>query len=185
MPSRLRQKAESREKILKAAASLFRKDGFSFTGIDRLMEKAGLTAGAFYAHFDSKDHLLEEALQYALNRSFDVFLRGTAGLPPEERTKTLLRLYLSPAHRDLPQKGCPLVGLAAELGRQNDRIHRIVADYVERLAALVAEGLTPIPPEQRRSEALSLVAGAVGALLLSRMTKGNPLSDEILNPAAA
>lgn len=181
MPSRLKRKEESREKILKAAASLFRKNGFSLTGIDALMEKAGLTAGAFYAHFDSKEQLLEEALKYALDQSFAFLTAGLADLTPEQRTKALLKIYLSPEHRDLPQKGCPIASLAAELGRQNDRIRKIVADYIERLTGFVAEGLPRIPAERRRAEALSLLTGAVGALLLSRMTKGFSLSEELIH----
>jgi TetR/AcrR family transcriptional repressor of nem operon len=180
MPNRLVQKQETRQKILKAASELFRKNGFSFTGIDALMEKAGLTAGAFYAHFDSKEHLLEESLKHALDESYERLTGFMADVPLPQRAETLLRLYLSEAHRDAPHKGCPMVGLAAELGRQSAPVRKIVAAHVERMAVYLAEGFKEGTAEERRAWALAMVTSAVGGLLLSRMTKGLPLSEEFL-----
>lgn len=180
MPSRLIQKQETRQKIIKAASELFRKNGFSFTGIDALMDKAGLTAGAFYAHFDSKEHLLEEALKTALDESYKRLTGYMDNVPLEQRAETLLRLYLSEAHRDAPHKGCPMVGLAAELGRQSETVRKIVAAHLERMTAYLAEGIKDGTAEERRARALGLVTSAVGGLLLSRITKGLPLSEEFL-----
>lgn len=175
-----RNKTESRELILKAASELFRKDGFEASGIDSLMENAGLTAGAFYAHFDSKSQLLEEALDYALNRSFESLTAKLDGLSSKEKIYTVFSRYLSVGHRDQPEKGCALVGLAAELSRQDTKIRQIVAAYIERLANYIAEELTDIPEDERFDRAIQMITSAVGGLLLSRITKGSALSDTFL-----
>lgn len=178
--SRARQKEQSRERILKAAAELFRAEGFAACGVDALMEEAGLTAGAFYAHFASKKQLLAEALRYSLDQSYHSLVKGTEGLTASQRGQAIMARYLSPQHRDTPSRGCPLVSIAAELARQDQDVKDIIAEYLSRLAGLVAEGLVNVPAARRRQEALALISQAVGALMLSRLTAGTALSDRIL-----
>ncbi|MGZ5280239.1 MAG: TetR/AcrR family transcriptional regulator, partial [Pseudobdellovibrionaceae bacterium] len=103
-----RQKQESRQNILNAAAQLFREKGFHATGVDELMEKAGLTAGAFYAHFKSKKELLHEALRYCLEANRGRLLQGTENLKGLDFIETVLARYVSELHRDNPKVGCPL-----------------------------------------------------------------------------
>src|SRR5690349_5483742 len=113
------QKAQSKEKILSAASKLFCTQGFHATGVDQLMEKAGLTAGAFYAHFKSKKALLKESLQFAIRQNRSVLLHGTEGLKGRKLVETILQRYVSAVHRDHPEAGCPLPAVGAELHRHS------------------------------------------------------------------
>lgn len=162
---RRRQKQKSHERILKAAAELFRKQGLDATGIDEIMVKAGLTAGAFYAHFKSKDHLIEEAVWSSV---------------PSLMTRNaheFLRAYLSAAHRDRPDRGCPLATLGSDLARSGRRLR---SKSTERLKTVIAGAVTSPTSEQKR-KAMANLSLAVGALILSRITQGTELSDEFLN----
>ncbi|HTL12192.1 MAG TPA: TetR/AcrR family transcriptional regulator [Bdellovibrionota bacterium] len=172
-PTRAEQKAQTRQRILKEAARLFREQGYAATGVDAIMEAAGLTAGGFYAHFKSKDDLLEHTLSEALDQSWNRLTAGLEGAPAEKRAQLLAR-YLSPQHRDNPGVGCPLVGIAAELTHHSEKTAALVARHLERLAG--AMGRLGIPREQ----ALGEFSKAVGALLLARLVRGQTLSDEIL-----
>src|SRR3712207_3437225 len=93
-------KTRSRAKIVKAAAGLFRRQGYLGTGIDSVMAKAGLTAGAFYAHFGSKSELFAEALGAATEVSRAALTAGLEGLSPQERFAAVVKRYLSREHRD-------------------------------------------------------------------------------------
>jgi TetR/AcrR family transcriptional repressor of nem operon len=70
------QAAQNRERILDAAAQLFRERGFEGIGLADLMKKAGLTHGGFYGHFASKDDLIAQASARELTRSLAHGTRG-------------------------------------------------------------------------------------------------------------
>lgn len=160
---RQKQKDQSRARILKAAAQLFRRQGLQATGIDQIMAKAGLTAGAFYAHFKSKDHLIEEVLWSTLPIS--------ESWPPGK----FLELYLSAYHRDHPEHGCPLATLGSDLARaQRGLKSRIATKLAETIAKRTGGGA------EAKRRALRTLSTAVGALILARMTQNTDLSDEFL-----
>lgn len=173
-----RQKEESRENILKAASQLFREKGFQATGVDELMEKAGLTAGAFYAHFKSKKELLHEALRYGLQKNRGRLLQGTEDLQGLDFIETVLARYVSEAHRDNPKAGCPLPALGAEIHRSGGDSQDMVSLYLEEWIRIFEPALKGATGE-KRAEALRLMSQAVGAILLSRMAEP-ALSKEIL-----
>ncbi|MBI3544620.1 MAG: TetR/AcrR family transcriptional regulator [Deltaproteobacteria bacterium] len=170
------QKTETRRRILDAASALFLRQGFGATGVDGVMAEAGLTAGGFYAHFRSKTHLLAEALRHSFENGMTTRAFSAENRSSEERIRAFIDLYVSPTHRDQPELGCPLVGLAAELGRESAEVRRIVAAYLESAIHAVAGS-------RHRKKALAALATMVGAVLLSRITRGTPLSDEILAAA--
>lgn len=163
--SRQMQKIESREKILKAAATLFRKQGLNATGIDQIMAKAGLTAGAFYAHFKSKDHLIEEMLWTVLP------------MKPDQPINEFVPDYLTEFHRDHPELGCPLATLGSDLARAPKKLKSRIS---ERLNATILNRLPEQTPRAKK-EALRRISMAVGALILARMTEDTELSDEFLS----
>lgn len=162
---REKQKTESRKKILDSAAALFRKQGLQATGIDQIMKKAGLTAGAFYAHFKSKDQLVEEVLW----RTLPQYQSATP--------KDFLDLYLSHAHRDYPEKGCPLAMLGSELGRAHKKLKKNISLKLEEVIRERAKNPSP----EVKKKVLKTLSLAVGALILSRMTQDTKLSDEFLD----
>jgi TetR/AcrR family transcriptional repressor of nem operon len=111
----------------------------------------------------------------------DSWSRLTAGLGGEKPVsetsrRAFLERYLSKEHRDHAAEGCPLVGIAAELARSTKRASRVTARHLERVIATLAshEG------GAGRARAIAEVSSAVGALLLARLLRGEPLSDEIL-----
>lgn len=178
MNQKLKQKEESRFKILQAASRLFREKGYHATGVDELMEKAGLTAGAFYAHFKSKQDLLNHSLVFCMGENKARLLQGTEKLKGLPFIEAVLRRYVSEIHRDHPEAGCPLPSVASELPRHSEESAELVSQYLNKLANSMAEHLSGTK-EQKRERALQLMSQAVGAVLLSRMTRGK-LSKEIL-----
>src|SRR5205085_12653156 len=111
------QKQATRRRIIDVAARRLKRDGIDGSGVARLMADAGLTNGAFYAHFESKEDLVANALVEQLREkreSFSAQPTGRAGL------EQIVRAYLSVEHRDNPEDGCPSAALLDELGRSTD-----------------------------------------------------------------
>ena len=173
------RKDASRRRIVEVAAERFRSDGIAASGLAGIMSSAGLTNGAFYPHFRSKDDLVRESVTAALDetsRRFETALT-TGGL------EAGLKAYLSPAHRDNPGQGCALAALLPELARQPSEARR---SYAERFLAMVRQVSAALPPKTRDREAaaLGILATVIGALQLARAVQGTALSDRILTAGA-
>src|SRR5690606_11646725 len=108
-------KAQTHQRILHEAAARFRKDGIGATGLQPLMKALGLTHGGFYAHFKSKDDLVEKALRCAVDQIGE---SNKQTLGEDTSAAAFIDVYLSSTHRDAPDKGCPLPTMAAELGQR-------------------------------------------------------------------
>lgn len=181
------QMAENRERILDAAAQLFREKGFDGIGVADLMKSAGLTHGGFYGHFASKDELMAQASARALQRLQAAWaaLAHEAAAHGQEPLAAIEAAYLSPRHRDAPGQGCLLAALGSDTARQGPAVRRAVTEgvraQVDGLARLVP-GRTKAAKRQR---ALSDYASLVGAMVLARAVDDPALSDEILHAAAA
>lgn len=182
--SRLQQ-AANRDAIEDVSARLFRERGLNGVSVADLMAAAGLTHGGFYGHFDSKDALAAAACTRAFAQSSQ---RRAAWLAhvndTDDRRSGFVARYLSVRHRDDPGHGCPAAALACDVGREpRDKPVRSayaagLANMVKAVAALSAAGATGAA--RQRAQALTDVATLVGALVLSRATKGDPISAEIL-----
>lgn len=173
------RKDASRRRIVEVAAERFRSDGIAASGLAGIMSSAGLTNGAFYPHFRSKDDLVRESVTAALDetsRRLETAL-ATGGL------EAGLKAYLSPAHRDNPGQGCALAALLPELARQPSEARRA---YAERFLAMVRQVSAALPPKTRDREtaALGILATVIGALQLARAVQGTALSDRILTAGA-
>jgi TetR/AcrR family transcriptional regulator, transcriptional repressor for nem operon len=180
------QKVESKERILNVASRLFKKNGFSATGIDQIMEEAGLTAGAFYAHFKSKTDLLEQSIEHSFKLSRHLLFKDTENLTGEEKIRTIMNRYVSTNHRDLPERGCLLPALASELHRGSNKSAEIISRYLNKWAELLAMNLESDESiTVKKKKALQIISQAVGAILLSRIVKKTDLSDEIINSTRA
>lgn len=178
------QKIESKERLLNVASRLFKKNGYSATGIDQIMLEAGLTAGAFYAHFKSKADLLDQCIEHSFQYTFQHLFKDTAQLRGEEKIQTILNRYVSKSHRDLPEKGCILPALAAELYRGSKKSKEIINQYLNKWAEILgSEFSEPISAEEKKQKALKLISQAVGVILLSRMVKETELSNSLINSA--
>src|SRR3954463_15863967 len=110
-------KEATRRRIVETAGRRLKQDGIDGSGIAALMADAGLTNGAFYAHFDSKDELVATAGADQLREQ-----RGSFAPQPRDGAggEQIVRPYLSAAHRDNPEDGCPSAALLDEIGRGTD-----------------------------------------------------------------
>ena len=162
--------AESRDRIVEAAARLFRERGLDGVGIDAIMEAAGLTHGGFYRHFRSKDDLAAEAVGLVLPR-------GTASA---DDVAGYAVQYLSVAHRDEPGRGCVMAALGGDAARGGAGVRR---RFTELVSANIARFLpwfgAPDRPDAR-ARAIAGLSAMVGALVLARAVDDPALSDEIL-----
>src|SRR4051794_18303174 len=172
-------KDASRRRIMEVAAERFRSDGIAASGLAGIMSDAGLTNGAFYPHFKSKSELVRETLAAVMDDQLSEMREVvTAG-----GIDAAIAAYLSPEHRDNPDRGCTLAALLPELAREpaETRTH-----CAERLEAMVSQIASALPPRtgDREAAALGIYATLVGALQLSRATAGTDLSDRILTAGA-
>jgi TetR/AcrR family transcriptional regulator, transcriptional repressor for nem operon len=171
-------KQESRQRIVDSAARRFKTDGIDGSGIATLMKDAGLTNGAFYGHFDSKEDLVRTALGHQLDAQRAVLAGlepGVAGL------RQFVRLYLSVDHRDDVGGGCPSAALLDEIARCADMTR---ASYTEGMMGIVddlAGRLTDGVTIRARVQVLGLFASMVGTLQLSRAITDQALADEVLD----
>ena len=170
--------AENRERIVDAAANLFRDKGFDGIGLDAIMEQAGLTHGGFYRHFGSKDELAAEALARALAASVQK-QAGFASLPD------LVSAYLSPRHRDDRSGGCAIAALGPDIARQGRGVRRRLTQHLRDRFDWLAQRVGGRGAAARRQQAIATFAGLVGALVLARAVDDRALSDEILAAARA
>lgn len=172
-------KDATRQRILDVASRRFREDGVAAAGIAGLMADAGLTNGAFYAHFGSKEDLVREVLLDVLEQRRDVLQRAVdagAGL------ETGLREYLSAQHRDAPGRGCPVAALAAEVARHPGKTRTAFTKKIEEIIALLAKLLPAgARADVRRRTAIAIYGLLSGTLQLARAVNDKRLSDEILD----
>jgi TetR/AcrR family transcriptional regulator, transcriptional repressor for nem operon len=170
--------AENRERILRAAARLFREGGIARVGVDAVTEAAGLTHGSLYSQFGSKERLAAEALSYAMARS-------TAKLDAVESLPEYVSLYLAETHRDAPGRGCTVAALCCEMPRESAAVRHSFTDGLRGMVERVSRLLPRMPERQREDEALTVVATLVGALVLARAVDDPKLSARILKAGKA
>ena len=171
--------AESRKRILDAAATLFRETGFDGIGLGDIMKAAGLTHGGFYGHFGSKEDLEAQALSLALARSVTDWseLVDSAAARP---LAALAGQYLSPDHRENVGEGCPFAALGSDTARRGERVRSAFTAGLEPFLALLSNIIPGRCKAQRRRKAIAILAEMVGAIILARAVNNPALSDEIL-----
>src|SRR5438034_8930313 len=111
------QAAENRQTVINVASRLFRENGFDGIGLKDLMEAAGLTQGAFYKQFASKDDLAAQASRRALESAYQQWT-AAAEANPQDPLSAVVAFYLSMEHRAERMDGCPVVALGADAARQ-------------------------------------------------------------------
>ena len=167
--------AETRKRIVRAAARKFREQGIVATGLNDLMKAAGLTHGGFYKHFESKDQLVAEACADAVEAAI-----AGMGMEAQPTINAAVAAYLSTRHRDDPASGCPLAAIGSELSRTDTKTREAATEGFKRLVAVLA-GKSKTQNARRR--ALVAVATMIGAVTMSRVVTDPGLSAEILSAA--
>jgi TetR/AcrR family transcriptional repressor of nem operon len=173
-------KDETRRHILDVASAQFRESGIAAVGLAGIMSEAGLTNGAFYSHFASKEDLVREVVMDSLTRREE---RHKANLQNGVALETTIRDYLSTRHRDRAGTGCPTAALAAEIARHPKATRDAFTTKMSDIVALMAEQIGEGSVEQRRRKAITIYSTMVGALQLSRAVNDRKLSEEILENA--
>jgi len=175
-------KEATRRRIVETAGRRFKKDGIDGSGIATLMADAGLTNGAFYAHFDSKDDLVAHVVADQLQtqaEAYEALSPGRAGL------EEFLRDYLSPRHRDHRDAGCPSAALLDEIGRCPKTTKRAYTNGAQAILGQIASRLTPEDPDAAQRRALALFTMVVGTMQLARAVADKKFADEILEQGIA
>ena len=173
-------KDETRRHILDVASAQFRESGIAAVGLAGIMSEAGLTNGAFYTHFASKEDLVREVLMDALTRREE---RHKANLENGVAVETVIRDYLSTRHRDRADTGCPTAALVAEIARHPKATRDAFTGKISDIIALMAKQVRQGSAEERRRKAITIYSTMVGALQLARAINDRKLSDEILENA--
>ena len=159
---------------MSAAASLIRRKGIEGTSVAEVMDRAGMTHGGFYRHFDSKSDLVAEAISEAFRAGLDVFDDDQAGT--RDQAKEYVEQYLSDRHVQTPEIGCPLPILSSEVARGAGPWRDSLCRGVDTATTRLAEGIE----DAEQSDALVVLSLLVGTLSLARGIGEGPLRDELL-----
>jgi len=170
-------KHETRRRIIESAGRRLKRDGIDGSGVATLMKDAGLTNGAFYAHFASKEDLVANAVADQLRQqrtSVGADSPGRAGL------EQFVREYLSIEHRDSPEDGCPSAALLDEIGRSTDAVKQAFTEGLLAEIDCMAARLAPDDPRSAQVKALTAFGMMVGTMQLSRALTDRRLADAVL-----
>ncbi|WP_394834697.1 TetR/AcrR family transcriptional regulator [Pendulispora rubella] len=185
MNAKEEQKERSHETILESASRLLREKGIAGARVAEVMKGAGLTVGGFYAHFDSKEALIEAALRRTAAGMRRRLFTKLEDKPPADRAEVVLKRYLSVAHRDAATEGCPFPAVVGEIATTAPEHGEILSQQVEALVGELEAHLPPAGPLSRRHLAIALVALMTGGLSLARALRSTELSDEVLRACRA
>src|SRR4029077_18095283 len=172
--------AVTRQRIIKAAAEEFRKNGIAGTGLSDLMAAAGLPHGGFYRHVDSKDQIVAEACTAAAESLVEQLAASASRKSPQRGLKTIVEKYLSAAHGEEPADGCPLAALGSEMARADKRTRAAATQAFLKLVGVIAPKFGKTRPDVGRKRALVAAATMIGALTMSRIVTDSELSATIL-----
>lgn len=172
MPYAPEMKQKSRGKILKEAIRLFKERGFEDVSIDEVMGEAGLTRGAFYAHFTSKADLIAQAFRAASGVP-------TPAMASAEELGRFADTYVSAMHRDNPGAGCPVAALTAEIAREGPQAREAYTEFLKYFTGVIDSYLGN-DKDDLSDDALALVAQMVGAVQISRAVADPMLSTRVL-----
>ena len=172
------QAAENRQTVINVASRLFRKRGFDGIGLKDLMKGAGLTQGAFYKQFASKEDLAAQASRRAMESATHRWSAATAA-KHEDPLGAVIAFYLSMEHCAERMDGCPVVALGSDAARQGADVKASfeagIREYLEMLGSWVGK---------TDGKAMAVLSTMVGAVLLSRAVNDKRLSKRFLQSAA-
>jgi TetR/AcrR family transcriptional repressor of nem operon len=169
---------ETRRRIVEIASKAFRSQGIKATGVAEIMAAAGLTHGAFYRHFDSKEELVAEAVAWSLEQ----LALGADRAAGEGAVGALQYAldYLSPESRDHMDESCTFAAAGSELVRADEKTRHIASEAFKRSLEAMAPFMREAQGCDQASEAISVLTNMIGALTMSRVVDDRALSDRIL-----
>ena len=177
------QAEENRQKVINVASRLFREHGFDGIGLKDLMKGAGLTQGAFYKQFASKEDLTVQASRRALE-SVSRRWSDAAAQHPDDPLGAVIRFYLSADHREERMEGCPVVALGSDAARQGPDVKAAFEVGIEAYLDVIGGFIAETGSEESRRNAMAILATMIGAVILSRAVNDERLSTDLLQAAA-
>lgn len=181
--ARAAAKDATHERIVAVAARAIRRSGYDGTGVADIMKEAGLTHGAFYAHFASREAMLAEAAARACAESAGVAAEVVTKAPPGSALAAMLAVYLSKEHAAGAEVGCPLAALGSETSRQAPELRRVATRHVKEMVDLLARQSTDWGSPAAHQRALATISTMVGALILSRAVDEPSLAEGLREAA--
>ena len=170
------RKADSRQRIVDAAGSLFRQYGIDAVGVDAVMHAAGMTHGGFYGHFPSKEALVAEVCSAALARSAARWERISQNEDPAAALRQIVGPYLDSAHVTATASGCVLAALGPEAARRPEARTGMTRQVRTMLAALAR-----CIPDASQEQAKASLAAMVGAVILARLAEDPAMAEGFLD----
>ena len=176
------QAAENRQTVINVASRLFRERGFDGIGLKDLMEGAGLTQGAFYKQFESKEDLAALASRRALESASE---RWSAAIAenPDDPLGAVIAFYLSAGHREEKLDGCPVVALGSDAARQGAGVKAAFEDGIKAYLDILGRLLPKTDGEDSNRKAMVVLSTMVGAMTLSRAVNDPDLAQAFQNAA--
>lgn len=181
--TRAAAKDAAHERILSVAARAIRRSGYAGTGVADIMKEAGLTHGAFYSHFASREAMLAEAAGAACAESAAGAAELAAVTPPDMALEAMLAAYLSKGHVERLEVGCPLAALGSETSRQAPEVRRVVTRHIKATVDLLARQSPDWGQQGAHERALVTLSTLVGAVVLARAVDEPGLSDNLREAA--
>ncbi|WP_443751015.1 TetR/AcrR family transcriptional regulator [Asticcacaulis solisilvae] len=178
-------KARTRLRLLTEAAILLREAGPDGLSVATLMKRQGLTHGGFYAHFESKEDLIEQAIDAMFDKTCERFVARTRGLNPREALIAYADYYLSPAHINRAGQGCPVPACAGDVARLGAGARRHFEAGIARLEGLIADTflMAGLSPADAAWEAAGLLGRLAGGVVAARAVKSSAMQDHIAHAA--
>jgi TetR/AcrR family transcriptional repressor of nem operon len=177
------QAAENRRNVIEVASRLFREHGFDGIGLKDLMKGAGLTQGAFYKQFESKEDLVAEASERAMECATSRWSKAAAA-NPEDPLGAVIGFYLSKGHRKEKAEGCPLVALGADAARQSADVKAPFEAGIREHLSVLSRLISKADSDEKREKAMAILSTMVGAVTLSRVVNDPHLAQSLLDSAA-
>jgi TetR/AcrR family transcriptional regulator, transcriptional repressor for nem operon len=178
------QWSPSHDRILDIAAARIRRDGINGLSVAELMKDAGLTHGGFYRHFDSRQQLVAEAARRALIQG-SAWTIAAGQLGGQRAFTALVDGYLSTGHRDHPESGCGVAGVAADAARAGGPAQASYSRQVRECLAVIADLIDNPDRKAAEREAVLTLSALVGAISIARAVDDPDLSEQIMTQAAA
>lgn len=172
------KRQQTRARMLDAASRGFRSKGYAGIGVDGIAKAAGVTSGAFYAHFGSKDSAFSAALDAGLDEVIETLpkLQQEAG---SGWVEAFVDYYIGRAHREDLECGCAMATLSPEVVRAGPEMHAAYEVKMKKIAQLVAYGLDGNSKEERVSRAWAMLGILIGGLTMARAVKTRKAAEDI------
>ena len=175
-------KANTHAKLVETAAARFKEHGVDGISLADLMHDLKLTHGGFYKHFASRDELVAEALELALEQSGQT-MRERLFDGDKPAVDKFVDFYLGEAHRDARAGGCAVAALAGDAARKGAEMQAQFRKSIERNVETLSEALDKGDTQESRETALMILSSLYGALMMARAVGDSPLSREVLRTA--